>query len=247
MGPRLFSIPAEELFFFIIQTYNTSLLYLLLNKPIFHPNYLGERSRGRKLQKVYGTSFLAACIIVGGTLIWKDGKGTYLGLILAWAAPFALFLWTLSSEYLVNLPLSSTLLPIALPTLYLWVVDTLALRRGTWSIETGTKLGIQIWEGLEIEEAAFFLATNLLIVFGLASFDHALTILLSFPKLFPDVSPTPSPKLLMIALFTSPSKYDWDRLEGLSQAVERLRKKSRSFYLASSTFSGRLKIDLILL
>lgn len=180
-------------------------------------------------------------------MAWSGGEGTYLGLILVWAAPFAFFLWILSSEFLLNLPLSSTLLPIALPTLYLWVVDTLALRRGTWSIETGTKLGFTIWDGLEIEEAVFFLATNLLIVFGLASFDHALAILFSFPELFPEVSPTPSPKLLMTALLTSPSKYDWDRLEGLRQGVERLQKKSRSFYLASSTFSGRLKIDLILL
>ena len=180
-------------------------------------------------------------------MAWRGGKGTYWGLILVWASPFALFLWTLSSEFLVNLPLSSTLLPIGIPTLYLWVVDTLALRRGTWSIETGTKLGIQIWDGLEIEEAVFFLATNILIVFGLAAFDHALAIIISFPELFPEVPETPSPKILIKALLTDPSKYDWDRLEGMRQGVERLQKKSRSFYLASSTFSGRLRIDLILL
>ena len=38
-----------------------------------------------------------------------------------------------------------------------------------------------------------------------------------------------------------------DQILGLQQAVDRLKKKSRSFYLASSTFSGRLRIDLIIL
>ncbi len=49
------------------------------------------------------------------------------------------------------LPLANTVLPIVLPTLYLWFVDTLALRRGTWSIGHGTKLGIYLWPHLELE------------------------------------------------------------------------------------------------
>jgi 15-cis-phytoene synthase/lycopene beta-cyclase len=126
-------------------------------------------------------------------------------------------------------------------------VDTLALRRGTWTIESGTKLGIHVWDGLEIEEAIFFLATNTLIVFGLVAFDHALTILLIFPSLFPDVPELPSPVMLVQALLTDELTYDDERIKGIQQAVGRLRKKSRSFYLASSTFSGRLRIDLILL
>lgn len=42
------------------------------------------------------------------------------------------------------------LLTITLPTIYLWICDACALRRGTWVIERGTKLGISAW-GLEIE------------------------------------------------------------------------------------------------
>ena len=41
--------------------------------------------------------------------------------------------------------------------------------------------------------------------------------------------------------------YDGERLAGIQEAVRRLQKKSRSFYLASSVFSGRLRTDLILL
>ena len=56
----------------------------------------------------------------------------------------------------MGLPFSSTIAPIFLPTLYLWSVDTLALKRGTWVIESGTKLGWHLWDGLEIEYEALF-------------------------------------------------------------------------------------------
>jgi 15-cis-phytoene synthase/lycopene beta-cyclase len=252
VGPKLFSIPAEELFFFVIQTYNTTLLYLLLSRPVFHLAYLvGRKDRHARIPmctaRNIGQLVLGALITAGGFMIWQNGKGTYLGLILVWAGPFALLLWTLSYQFLIGLPYASTLVPIAVPTVYLWFVDTLALRRGTWTIEGGTKLGIHLWDGLEIEEAIFFLATNILIVFGLVAFDHAMAILLTFPDLFPDVPSLPSPAMLVHALLTDTSKYDLERIAGVRQAVVRLQKKSRSFYLASAVFNGRLRIDLILL
>ena len=154
---------------------------------------------------------------------------------------------SLAYQFILGLPISSTLIPIILPTLYLWVVDTLALRRGTWTIVPGTKLGFHIWDGLEIEEALFFLVTNVLIVFGLIAFDNALAILQAFPHLFPILPPLPSPQLLVKALLTSISMYDEQKIQGLQEALGRLRAKSRSFYLASSVFQGRLRIDLILL
>ncbi|ESZ89978.1 hypothetical protein SBOR_9640 [Sclerotinia borealis F-4128] len=252
VGPKLFLIPIEELFFFVIQTYNTTLFYLLFSKPIFHSTYL-SRWEGcnapipAKTARNLGQLILGFLIATGGLLIWQNGKGTYLGLILAWAGPFALLLWSLSHQFLIGLPYTSTLLPIALPTLYLWIVDTLALKRGTWTIETGTKLGLHLWDGLEIEEAVFFLATNILIVFGLVAFDHALAILLTFPTLFPTVPTYPSPKMLVRALLTDTLEYDMPRVEGIQKAVDTLSRKSRSFYLASSAFHGRLRIDLILL
>ncbi len=156
-------------------------------------------------------------------------------------------LWTFSYQLLLTLPWTKTLLPIAAPTLYLWIVDTLALQRGTWSIELGTKLGIHVWPHLEIEEAIFFLLTNTLIVWGSTAFDNAMAILDAFPEHFHVVPGIPSPILLFKALFLPTSKYNTTRLEGLQNALEVLAKKSRSFYLASGVFSGRLRIDLILL
>lgn len=168
-------------------------------------------------------------------------------LISIWASPILYMLWSLAYQLLVGLPNSKTVLAINLPTLYLWIVDTLALRRGTWSIESGTKLGLNLWPHLEVEEAIFFLATNALIVFGSCAFDNSIAILDAFPDLFPTVPEIPSPILMIKSLLVPNSSYDGERLKGLKNASAILAKKSRSFYLASGVFSGRLRIDLVIL
>ncbi|KAI1632563.1 hypothetical protein F4809DRAFT_656188 [Biscogniauxia mediterranea] len=253
-GPRLLGVPAEELFFFVIQTYITALLYVLLNKPVPHAQFLAGRrdvSPGARRAKAAGQGFLAACVAAGIALVRRGDEGTYLGLILVWACPFALLTWTLSGYALVTLPPSCVAVPICAPTAYLWVVDELALRRGTWAIAPGTKLGWRVWGSLELEEAVFFLATNALVVFGLVAFDSGVAVLDTFPELFfvPGAPRTqmPSPTLLVRAVLIDPDKYDMARVRGLREAVDTLRRKSRSFYLASAVFSGRLRIDLVFL
>ncbi|KAL8813768.1 MAG: hypothetical protein Q9200_000021 [Gallowayella weberi] len=194
VGPTFLRIPAEEIFFFVIQTYNTSLLYLSASKPTFHPIHLrGEKllhdGRRLRLWRWLGSMVLVGSIFVGASMIAGNGKGLYMGLIIIWAGPFILMLW----------------------------------------------------------EAIFFLVTNTLIVFGLIAFDNALAILNTFPRNFPNVQRLPSPVQLVRALLVSPSEFEDARIVGLQEALKRLRKKSRSFYLASGCFQGRLRIDLILL
>ncbi|KAI1212724.1 Squalene/phytoene synthase-domain-containing protein [Annulohypoxylon truncatum] len=249
-GLSLFSVPAEELFFFIIQTYITSMLYILLNKPILHAQFLTNKNdsspKARRI-KLLGQLLMIGCIATGAFLIKRGGEGTYLGLILLWACPFALLTWTLSGYFLIRLPLVNIATPIIVPTVYLWIVDEMALGRGTWAIESGTKLGWRIWGSLELEEALFFLVTNALIVTGMVAMDRGLAVLYTFSDLFPDGSDPPPLGLLAKAALLDPAKYDMKRVRGIREAVETLRKKSRSFYLASSTFPGRLRIDLVLL
>ncbi|KAF4442343.1 phytoene synthase [Fusarium austroafricanum] len=242
VGLTAWDIPSEELFFFVIQTFNTSLLYMIFSKPTFHPIYLAKTSIWGR---IVGQIFFSSAIIFGLVSVSRGGEGMYMGLILIWACPFLLFLWTISYPFSVNLPWTNTALPIALPTLYLWVVDTFALRRGTWAISSGTKYGIVLWDGLDIEEAVFFLLTNTLIVFGLVACDNTLAILDTFPEHFPRSKGIPSLPQVIRALLLPKEKYDEERIEGLVSAVALLRKKSRSFYLASGTFEGRLRIDLI--
>jgi len=134
-----------------------------------------------------------------------------------------------------------------MPTLYLWVVDTLALHRGTWSISQETKLGLYIWPHLELEEAVFFLVSNILVVWGALAYDNAVAIIDVFPFHFPPVPGIPSPLLLLQTLFLPTTLYDTKRLKGLKVAFSVLARKSRSFSLASGVFAGRLRIDLVLL
>lgn len=110
LGPTLFSIPAEEIFFFVVQTYNTSLLYLLLSTPTFHPVYLcGDKrlSDGRLLWlwAPLGQGLLVATILAGLSMIVAKGEGLYMGLILAWAGPFVLLLWYDIRAHLLRLSL----------------------------------------------------------------------------------------------------------------------------------------------
>jgi 15-cis-phytoene synthase/lycopene beta-cyclase len=249
LGPTLLDIPLEEVFFFVIQTFNTTLVYLLVSKPILHPVYLVREKKGDRWTYIKLIGQVAGALLLKKSVnfVSAGSDKTYLGLILAWALPFLLLLWSLSYQFLVQLPRTSTALPILLPTVYLWVVDTVALKRGTWVIEQGTKTGWVLWPGLEIEEAIFFLLTNCLIVFGLVAFDNAMAVLNAFPAHFRRVPTLPSPVLLVKALLLPAKAYDDDRILGIQQSVVRLKQKSRSFYLASSTFSGRLRIDLIIL
>lgn len=257
VGPTLFSIPAEELFFFVVQTYITSLLYHLLNKPLLHAEYLlpPPPSPSRRLfpfsarTATYRTvqAALLGLVLLGARLVAAGGRGTYMGLILVWAGPFALLTWTLGGVFMTALPWTSTAWPVAAATLYLWAVDEGALRRGTWAIASGTKLGATVAGSLEVEEAVFFLATNLLIVFGLGAFDNALAVVDAFPDAFASAPECPSPAALVRALLVPWTAERRARVVAIQEAVERLYRKSRSFYLASSTFMGRLRIDLVLL
>ncbi|KAI8219861.1 Bifunctional lycopene cyclase/phytoene synthase [Colletotrichum sp. SAR 10_86] len=249
LGPTLFSIPLEELFFFIIQTYITAQLYVILNKPVLHAQYLNSPStlpKWIKSGKTVGQGVLAGSIALGAWLIAKEGEGTYLGLILVWACSFALFIWTITAQFLLALPLACTVLPVILPTVYLWVVDEMALGRGTWAIESGTKLEFKLFGSLEIEEAVFFLVTNILVVTGIGAFDKAVAVCDAFPDIFDKPADALSMSLLRARVLPS-SKYNMQRILGIRQAVGRLAKKSRSFHLASSVFPGRLRIDLTLL
>ena len=103
-----------------------------------------------------------------GSSTWKEsvyGNDINLGGAICFAAMVCQYLGTrkviknahsnrsLAYPFIITLPFSNTLLPIALPTVYLWIVDTLALKRGTWVIEPGTKFGWHLWDGLDIEYA----------------------------------------------------------------------------------------------
>lgn len=154
----LFSIgfvPFEEYMFFVLQTVMTGLFFFQYSKKF---------------------SFLPAGPSAGGAAFWLIVSGAglfclfnestfYLGLILAWASPVLGLQWVFGGKVFERAP-AHFLKAVLIPTVYLWICDSIAIYLEIWSISekftTGLKLGV-----LPVEEALFFLITNLLVVQGL--------------------------------------------------------------------------------
>ena len=163
-GLKLGWVPLEEYVFFILQTLLTGLWLLgLRQSALFHPHPAVVSSRKIRL----ASAGLALGIGLVSLLLWISGVEslTYLSLILAWAMlPIMIQVFFGADILLANRRL---LVAAVLPTtLYLWLVDALAIRSGTWTIDPGQTTGIKL-AGLPIEEMLFFFITNLIIAFGM--------------------------------------------------------------------------------
>ena len=98
------------------------------------------------------------------------GQLTYLGSELLWAVPVIVFQWVLAHDVL-RANLRVLLLAVLLPTLYLSAADALAIRVGIWTLNP--ELTLNLWIGaLPLEEAVFFLLTNLMVVQGILMLDQ---------------------------------------------------------------------------
>lgn len=148
-------VPLEEYAFFFLQTVLTSLwFYLVFGRIGYTPASL---STGKNKPILWSFALMEGLSIFA---LWFE-PSRYLGLILAWALPVIfLQVWLGRKILLKNKSLlAATVLP---PTIYLWFADAFAISQGIWSISPRYTLGIEVW-GLPIEEALFFLVTNLMV------------------------------------------------------------------------------------
>ncbi len=156
-------VPVEEYVFFILQPLMTGLwLYRLMGRHVPAPA-LPRESRDRLI----GTA-LYLLIAVAGAVFLRSREGTYLGLILVWAAPVLAAQWAYAGNQIIAHRRAAAL-GILVPTIYLWVADAIAIRLGIWGIADRYTYGIEPF-GLPVEEATFFLVTNILVVQGLILF-----------------------------------------------------------------------------
>ena len=153
-------VPVEEYLFFLLQPILTGLwLYWLLprtSEPVEQEYSTGVQTSGTLLWIVLS--------IVGALMLQWD-RSVYLGLILVWAGPVLALQWAVGGQQLWAMRrtwLTGTLMP----TLYLWCADRVAIGQGIWSISDVYTTGFELL-GLPIEEATFFLVTNLLVIQGL--------------------------------------------------------------------------------
>ena len=159
-------VPYEEYAFFALQPVLTGLFlyHLLARRP--EP----VRLAGRPARLAGGLVYLA--LTLAGMVLLFSGwaRGLYMGLILAWAGPVLFGLWIYGGR-LIWAFRRTLLIGVLVPTVYLWVADRIAIGLGIWSISERYSFGFDPF-GLPIEEATFFLVTNLLVVQGVFVFLH---------------------------------------------------------------------------
>jgi len=162
-GLTLGWVPIEEYIFFILQTALTGLWALAVHRSILREKPLIKQSARIRW---WSSGLLAAGWLTSTALLLSDWQaGTYLTLILSWALIPVLIQAAFGADILLAY-WRSLLLIIWIPTLYLWLLDAVALASGTWTIDpaqtTGLKLG-----AVPIEEMLFFLMTNVIIAFSM--------------------------------------------------------------------------------
>lgn len=154
-------VPIEEYLFFVLQPLLTGLfLYQYLGRYEIAPRNPSPKAPW------LGTAVFVGLTAVGAVFLTVGHTpATYLSLILVWAPPILAGMWLYDGETLWAFR-KTLLITTALPTLYLWVADAIAIRVGIWTISQEYTLGVSPF-GLPIEEASFFLFTNLLVVKGI--------------------------------------------------------------------------------
>lgn len=151
-------VPIEEYLFFVLQPLLTGLWYFTVRGAT--ADTAAPSPAGR-----VGLVIAVALMVVGAAALTTE-QGRYLGLILVWAVPIILLQWGVGASYLWA-QRREVLLGIGVPTVYLWICDRLAIGLGIWEISPQYTTGWHLF-GLPIEEAAFFLLTNVMVVQGLA-------------------------------------------------------------------------------
>ncbi|HEX6041024.1 lycopene cyclase domain-containing protein [Longimicrobium sp.] len=155
-------IPIEEYMFFVLQPLLAGLWFYRLVPPD-----LSDAAPPSATMRWSGTAVYALLALLGVWLLQRR-EGTYMGMILAWAAPVLAAQWALIAGRIAAAP-RAFILGIAVPTAYLWVADAIAIHLGIWHISKTQTLGVR-FGSLPLEEATFFLATTLLCVQGLTLF-----------------------------------------------------------------------------
>ena len=155
----MWHVPFEEYAFFLIQTLITGLwTFWLLHRPrtqVDAPTSITPQ--------LVGAGFFVIVTFAG---VWwlQAASTTYLGLITTWAAPVLALQWGVGGHHLWRMR-NLVAAACAAPTLYLCIADAIAIQNGVWVISENTSTGIMIGV-LPIEEAIFFVVTNLLVVQG---------------------------------------------------------------------------------
>ena len=156
-------VPIEEYTFFLLETLLAGLVWWALARRV-RPGvpFVPSKSLRSWSAAVLGAVWLAAV----GVFASGFAPATYLAITLAWALPPICLQLVFGGDILWRHRrlVGWAIVPL---TVYLSVADSLAIASGTWTIAPGASTGLFLG-ALPLEEAVFFLLTDILIVFGIA-------------------------------------------------------------------------------
>lgn len=156
-------VPIEEYTFFVLQTVLTGLWVIWLARRYANTAEWGTSRAWRLLP----LGVLASLWVLSvAWLAFDVREATYMALILVWALPPIMLQVGFGGDILRH-HTRIVALGILIPTIFLSAADALAINIGIWHISPEQTFGIHLWGGLPLEEATFFLVTNVLITFGL--------------------------------------------------------------------------------
>lgn len=155
-------VPVEEYAFFLLQPILTGLWLCLIR------TRLAVDQRAEPAHWRAGLVAFWLVVTVAGAVMLTGTSSLYMGLILAWAAPVLAGLSWIGADRIWR-ERRAWLVGIAVPTVYLWFADRTAIALGIWDISPELSFDINPL-GLPIEEATFFLITNVLVVSGVLLF-----------------------------------------------------------------------------
>ena len=171
-GITLGWVPIEEYTFFVVQTIMTGLftVWLMRRMPVAQPVDAVTSLRIRYWSTgIAGVIWLASVVLLALTFIYPNSfwtHGTYLALEVSWGLIPIMLQFIIGADLLWK-HRYTVITGTAVTWLYLSGTDMLAIQSGTWTINPEQSLPILIAGILPIEEAIFFLITNVLVIFGL--------------------------------------------------------------------------------
>lgn len=159
----IYHIPIEEYFFFVIQSLIACLfLAFMLNKQ-------GHRENAESLHislNSIGIFFLLNFfLLLSLFFVLTRPELRYFALIIYWAFPIIFLQWAVGFPILLKYK-KLWLVSVALLTGYFWFADSIAIKEQIWTFPQETISGILLFGILPMEEALFFLVTNLMVIQG---------------------------------------------------------------------------------
>lgn len=165
-------VPIEEYTFFVVQTIMTGLFTVWLMRRMPMGDAPGPDNGLRVRQRattIVGIVWFASVVLLVLTFAFPDSfwrYGTYLALEVSWGLLPILLQLIVGADLLWRHRWTAGI-SILTTWLYLSGADAIAIQSGTWTINPEQSLPIFIGGILPIEEAIFFLITNVLVVFGM--------------------------------------------------------------------------------